>query len=96
MKVNKPTKLIKLGAEWCQSCKTLDKVLSTLELDVAVESKDIDTIPPSELKALGVKGVPVMYLVDSENNIIEQKIGNIPKSNLVKWLTDNDVEVKQA
>lgn len=90
----RPTKLIKLGAEWCQSCKTLDKVLSTIQLDIEVESKDIDTMQPSELKALGVKGVPVLYLVDENDNVIEQRIGNIPKANLVKWLTDNDVEVK--
>lgn len=93
-KPTKPTKLLKIGADWCQSCKVLDKTLAAVVLSIELQTKNLDDMTPQELKELGIKGVPAMFLLDENDLILDRKIGNVPKANLCEWLAGYGVEAK--
>ena len=60
-------KLLKYSPKsWvCSSCESLSKLLKEVHLgDIELIEIDIDTLPPQELKSLGIRGVPVLRLVD--------------------------------
>ncbi len=72
-------KLIKLGAEWCGPCKTMDKRLEKFDA-CPVEYIDVDDEANDELvDKYGVRNIPVLILIDDEKDDKEVKrwVGSI-------------------
>jgi thioredoxin 1 len=78
-------KLLKFYAEWCQPCKMLSKVMESVELDVPVSNIDIDKSMDTAIK-YGVRGVPMLILVDEEGTAIRSKSGYMSEEDLVKFV----------
>lgn len=60
------TKILKFGASWCGPCKALDKVLEKYD-DVPIIKYDVDdeSVEPL-IEKYGIRNVPVMILLDGE------------------------------
>ena len=80
-------KILKFGAEWCTSCKTLDKLLEEIENKPYIEVIDIDVNSSDAIK-YGIRGVPTLIKIDENNNIVDRIVGTKPKAELEKWLND--------
>lgn len=78
-------KILKFGAEWCTSCKTLDKLLEEIENKPYIEVIDIDVNSSDAIK-YGIRGVPTLIKIDENNNIVDRIVGTKPKAELEKWL----------
>lgn len=68
-------KLVKFEAEWCTKCKAMDKVLETMSLPFTIERIDVDENPHLSIE-WGVRGIPMMMLLDEHNNILK-RIGGV-------------------
>jgi len=79
-------KLLKMYADWCQPCKGLSKMMEGMELSVPVENINIDENMELASK-YNVRGVPTLILVDDEGNVIRQKVGNMSKEELLKFVS---------
>ena len=66
-------KLIKIGAEWCGPCKTLDKKLEGFNT-CPLEKYDVDTEEAEPIvDKYNVRNVPVLVLVDDEKDEVVKK-----------------------
>ena len=68
-------KLVKFEADWCTKCKAMDKVLETMSLPFTIERIDVDENPHLSIE-WGVRGIPMMMLLDEHNNILK-RIGGV-------------------
>ena len=57
--------ILKFGAVWCSSCKTLDKVLPTMNIKVPIVSIDIDD-NPELAKKYCIRALPTLVVVNNE------------------------------
>ncbi len=78
-------KLLKFYADWCQPCKMLSKVMESVELDVPVANIDIDSNMETA-KKYGVRGVPMLVLVDADGTAIRSKSGFMTEADLLKFV----------
>lgn len=80
--------LIKFSASWCQPCKALSKVLSSIDLhehNVTLTEVDIDT--QMELTAkYRIRSVPVLVLLDENKQEIRRLQGSKTKEDVLKFL----------
>jgi thioredoxin 1 len=67
-------KILNFGADWCTSCKSLDKTLERIETDIPIEVIDIDE-QPDVATEYGIRGVPTLVMVE-ENNATKRLVGN--------------------
>lgn len=79
-------KLIKFSASWCQPCKTLANLLSTVDLPCDIEEIDIDADHDTPAKFM-VRGVPTLVAVDDSGNEIDRMVGATSAQALSNWLT---------
>ncbi|PPR49628.1 MAG: Thioredoxin [Alphaproteobacteria bacterium MarineAlpha5_Bin5] len=83
--------LVDFWAEWCGPCKQIGPILE--EIAVAYEKKikilkiNIDENPKIPQK-YGVRGIPTLMLFN-QGNIVDTKIGSLPKTVLEIWLKEN-------
>ena len=83
--------LVDFWAEWCGPCKLIGPILE--EIAVAYEKKikilkiNIDENPKIPQK-YGVRGIPTLMLFN-QGNIVDTKIGSLPKTVLEIWLKEN-------
>lgn len=78
-------KLLKFHATWCQPCKMLSKVMEDVDLGVPVENVDIDE--NMELaKKYGVRGVPMLALVEDDGTVVRTRSGMMMEAELVKFV----------
>ena len=83
--------VVDFWAEWCGPCKQIGPALE--ELSVEMEGKikvvkvDVDS-NPSAAAALGVRGIPALFLF-KDGQVISNKTGAAPKAALKSWINDS-------
>ncbi|MDB4842208.1 thioredoxin [Planktomarina sp.] len=83
--------VVDFWAEWCGPCKQIGPALE--ELSVEMEGKikvvkvDVDS-NPSAAAALGVRGIPALFLF-KDGQVISNKTGAAPKAALKSWIDDS-------
>jgi thioredoxin 1 len=80
--------LVDFWAEWCPPCKaiapTIDELASEFAGRVKVGKLDVDSHDQIAGR-YGVRSIPTL-LVFSRGQVVEQRVGALPKSELVKLL----------
>ena len=83
--------LVDFWAEWCGPCKQIGPILEELsnqyENKLKIFKINIDENPQIPQK-YGVRGIPTLMLF-KDGNLIDTKVGSLPKSVLESWLTQN-------
>jgi thioredoxin 1 len=81
--------LVEFEAEWCGPCRQMARPLEEIARENAgrltVTTVNIDRVPDMAQK-YGVRGIPTFILFNN-GQAISTKVGSLPKSNLVKWLS---------
>ena len=78
-------KLLKFQASWCQACKTLTSLLSTMQIPFPVEVIDADE-NKDLLQKYNVRSIPVLILLDENNNEIDRLTGSTTKDKITALL----------
>lgn len=73
-------KLIKASADWCSPCRVLSTMMDGFKL-VPVENLNID-LNPDRTRELGIRSVPTLILLDSDDNEVWRNVGVIDKAQL--------------
>ncbi len=85
------TILVDFWAEWCGPCKQIGPILEELatqyENKIKILKINIDDNPHTPQK-YGVRGIPTL-MIFKDGNLIDSKVGSLPKSALESWLTQN-------
>lgn len=82
-------KLLDFYAEWCCQCKAQSNIVDQLE-GIEVDKIDVDTnIGEEWVEKLKIRNLPVLALVDNENNVISVKRGLTQITELNNWISDN-------
>lgn len=82
-------KILKFSASWCQPCKQMAKVLSTMNVQNVTE---IDVDEESDITAMyQVRGVPTLIAVDAEGIEIDRLVGSHGEKRIRDWLAANEL-----
>lgn len=81
--------LVDFWAEWCGPCKALSPILDELEQEIGAKVKvvkvNIDKYQ-SIASTYGVRSIPTLLVFD-KGKAISTKVGGMPKTKLVEWMT---------
>ena len=73
-------KLIKAKSDWCNPCRVLSTMIDGFNL-VPIEDLNIE-LDPGRTQKFGIKSVPTLILVDSEDKELWRHVGVIDKMQL--------------
>lgn len=73
-------KLIKAKSDWCSPCRVLSTMLDGFNL-VPIEDLNID-LDPDKTRKLGIRSVPTLILLDSDDNEVWRHTGVLDKAQL--------------
>ncbi len=83
--------LVDYWAEWCGPCKmigpALEEISNELNGKVTIAKLNIDDNPSTPGK-YGVRGIPTLMLF-KDGEVVAQKVGALPKSQLSQWVSEN-------
>ena len=83
--------VVDFWAEWCGPCKQIGPALEELSVEmkgkIKVVKVDVDS-NPSAAAALGVRGIPALFLF-KDGQVISNKTGAAPKAALKSWIDDS-------
>ena len=86
-------KLLKFYADWCNPCKQLTKTLKEVEKEfpIPVESINVDDSDNEEIVSkYGIRNLPVMLLLDDDDNLLTKMVGALPASAIISTIKSYD------
>ena len=90
IEASKPV-LVDFWAEWCGPCKqiapALDEISQEMGDKVQIAKINIDENPQVPGK-YGVRGIPTLLLFQ-DGQVVAQKVGALPKSQIVDWINES-------
>lgn len=91
IKSSNSTVVVDFWAEWCGPCKQIEHSLE----EISEEKKDLINIlklnideNPEIPQKYGVRGIPTL-MIFKNGNLIDTKVGSLPKSALNDWIDSN-------
>lgn len=83
------TKLLKFYGTYCAPCKQLHKIIESAQLPVPVENICIEDADDEILTKYQIKGVPVLILLDENENVLWKHVGMISADQLIQKINDH-------
>ena len=81
--------LVDFWAEWCGPCKMLGPILEEISVDLKdklqVVKVNLDENQDLAMK-YSIRSIPTLLLF-KEGELVDTKVGLLPKSDLVEWLS---------
>lgn len=79
-------KILKFGATWCTSCKSLSKVFDELKLSETYDIEELDVdMSPFEASNHSVRGLPTVIVLDEGKEIL-RFVGAKTPAEVTKYL----------
>ena len=83
--------LVDFWAEWCGPCKQIAPLLDEISIqkkdDLLILKLNVDENQETPQK-YNVRGIPTLILF-KEGNLVDTKIGSLPKSSLEDWINSH-------
>lgn len=82
-------KILKFYASWCMPCKVMTNLLQGYD-EYPIEEVDIESPQNEELiDKYNVRGIPYTVLLDSNDEVLAQKMGKMDKAQLTAWINSS-------
>ena len=81
------SKILKLSAQWCSPCATMDVQLQTLGSDYGSLVEHIDIDKNQELaKQYGIRSIPTLIKLDDSGQEIARSVGSLTLVKLAEFI----------
>ncbi len=87
--------LVDFWAPWCGPCRMLSSVLDDIDQSIGdkIQIIKVNVDKATELSSkFEIQSIPAVILFKN-SMLIAQKIGFLSKTAIIKWLTDNEVQI---
>ena len=81
-------KVIKFGAPWCGSCKSMSTVVESAKDKLPMPVEDIDIDEQFEIaRKYNVRSVPTLVVVDDSGTEVKRAVGSMNEKQFIQFLT---------